>query len=460
MGQHEMVASLLDETEFVLKSSLYDRHDQDISAHIDLIRGFSSYYTDDIGKGITYLRKALENLPDEDLKTRCYASGLLGAMLKRKGILDEAEIAIEQAIRLSRSIGFEPLIADTLTDRISLRISQGRLHEAFEACQEALQIDETQFSQSGKHLYTTGRVHYFLSVIHLSRFELGKAIEHVQLGLALAQKWGKVDEIAVCYSGLAQMYMEYGNSTKALRTMRKTRQIAGKISPKWEMMGNLAEARLHLSLGNIKDAVRFSQDFDFQHDQPIDYAHLSDYLFFARLYSVQGKFDKAISILDQLKAVAEPAEAVGDLIPILVTQASTLRKSGQTNKALEILADALGLAEPEKIIHPFITGGAVIKELLRKLEPGDKSYSWVNQLLAVFEGRGNDQQPTDMLELLSERELEVLQYLNTHLSSTEIARELHISANTVRFHIKNIYSKLNVNRRAEAVEKAIELGLL
>jgi len=54
----------------------------------------------------------------------------------------------------------------------------------------------------------------------------------------------------------------------------------------------------------------------------------------------------------------------------------------------------------------------------------------------------------------------VLRLLTTHLSSTEIAAELCISANTVRFHIKNVYGKLGVHRRSDAIDRAGELGLL
>jgi LuxR family maltose regulon positive regulatory protein len=65
-----------------------------------------------------------------------------------------------------------------------------------------------------------------------------------------------------------------------------------------------------------------------------------------------------------------------------------------------------------------------------------------------------------MVEPLSERELQVLRLLTTQLSSTEIAQELFISANTVRSHVKSIYGKLNVHSRVDAVERAEELGLL
>ena len=59
-----------------------------------------------------------------------------------------------------------------------------------------------------------------------------------------------------------------------------------------------------------------------------------------------------------------------------------------------------------------------------------------------------------MVEPLTERELEILRLLTTHLSSTDIAGELTISVNTVRTHIKSIYGKLGAHSREEAVQKA------
>ena len=65
-----------------------------------------------------------------------------------------------------------------------------------------------------------------------------------------------------------------------------------------------------------------------------------------------------------------------------------------------------------------------------------------------------------LIDPLSDREMEILRYLNSYMSSTEIAQELSVSPHTVRFHTKNIYSKLGVHRRAEAIEKAKALALL
>jgi LuxR family maltose regulon positive regulatory protein len=68
--------------------------------------------------------------------------------------------------------------------------------------------------------------------------------------------------------------------------------------------------------------------------------------------------------------------------------------------------------------------------------------------------------PEPLLEPLSESEVRVLRYLPTNLTAPEIARELSVSPNTVRTHIRNMYAKFGAHHRAETVELARALGLL
>jgi LuxR family transcriptional regulator, maltose regulon positive regulatory protein len=86
--------------------------------------------------------------------------------------------------------------------------------------------------------------------------------------------------------------------------------------------------------------------------------------------------------------------------------------------------------------------------------------NYVRQLLTAFVS-ASDRIPVkqDLIELLSDRELEVLRLLRTDLNGPEMARELIVSLNTVRTHTKNIYSKLGVNNRRAAVRRAEELDL-
>jgi LuxR family maltose regulon positive regulatory protein len=162
----------------------------------------------------------------------------------------------------------------------------------------------------------------------------------------------------------------------------------------------------------------------------------------------------------------------GRVIEILVLKAIASFKLLENEKAQDLLEGALSFAEPQGYLRMFIDEGEPFRELLtslfedvRRREESDSagvSVEYLNQLLTALTtdsvarkiaGQGE-------MEPFSDRELEVLRYLTTSLTSTEIAQELYISPNTVRFHIKNIYSKLGVNQRAAAVERARDLGLV
>jgi len=67
---------------------------------------------------------------------------------------------------------------------------------------------------------------------------------------------------------------------------------------------------------------------------------------------------------------------------------------------------------------------------------------------------------SDLTEPLSQRELEVLRFLNTHLTVVEISREMYVAPSTIHTHVRNIYGKLGVHNRIEAIQKASELRLI
>jgi LuxR family maltose regulon positive regulatory protein len=133
--------------------------------------------------------------------------------------------------------------------------------------------------------------------------------------------------------------------------------------------------------------------------------------------------------------------------------------------ALNSINHALELARSENQVTAFVREGAAMEKLLRLAQSRAIAPAFVSRLLSAFESR-RQQKPElapvseTLIEPLSERELEVLQHLNSYLSTPEIADELIVSANTVRTHIKNIYGKLGVHGRSGAVKQAKELGLL
>jgi LuxR family maltose regulon positive regulatory protein len=116
----------------------------------------------------------------------------------------------------------------------------------------------------------------------------------------------------------------------------------------------------------------------------------------------------------------------------------------------------------------YLDEGDLLEQLLLEIEASEElaSMDYLGEIIKSFRSgplettQRRDQIPQGLVEPLSERELEVLAYLDTHLTSNEIAETLNIAVSTVRSHIKNIYSKLNVHNRNDAVVRAQELDLL
>jgi LuxR family maltose regulon positive regulatory protein len=169
----------------------------------------------------------------------------------------------------------------------------------------------------------------------------------------------------------------------------------------------------------------------------------------------------------------------------LLLRAQLHAKLGNNEAYLEDVARALGLAEPEGFISVFIEEGPSIEEalttLLRQNRLGEVQPENVKRILAAFSSshasseapgerpdpRGSTGQPTAtagemtiLVEALSRRELDVLRLIGEGCSNQDIAARLVLSMHTVKKHVSNIFSKLGVKSRTQAIARARELKLL
>lgn len=152
------------------------------------------------------------------------------------------------------------------------------------------------------------------------------------------------------------------------------------------------------------------------------------------------------------------------LIEILILRELALHQQGQSDLTLAPLKQALTLAEPEGYIRLFADEGPPLAELLQHLPAS----TYRDQLLAAFYDGGSVEgkivnrksKIQNLIEPLSDRELEVLGLIAEGLSNQEIAGRLFISVETVKRHVTNIHGKLGVRSRTQAVAKARALELL
>jgi LuxR family maltose regulon positive regulatory protein len=136
------------------------------------------------------------------------------------------------------------------------------------------------------------------------------------------------------------------------------------------------------------------------------------------------------------------------------------RALGDDRAAQAAVERALHLAEPDRLILPFVmtSGWSLLQDLP---PPGTAHTALIADILDVARGAtpvGGTVAPP--AEQLSPSELRVLRYLPTNLTRIEIAGELSVSQNTVNTHVRNIYAKLGITDRSAAVQRARELRLL
>ena len=154
----------------------------------------------------------------------------------------------------------------------------------------------------------------------------------------------------------------------------------------------------------------------------------------------------------------------------MVLQAVALHAHGEKDKAVQLLGEALALAEPGGFIRIFVDEGQPMALLLAEVAARGTMPEYTAKLLAACAADGprpaaDAVRPASLaaqplIEPLSERELEVLRLIAQGLSNQEIGERLFLALDTVKGHNRRIFEKLQVQRRTEAIARARELGLL
>jgi LuxR family maltose regulon positive regulatory protein len=234
------------------------------------------------------------------------------------------------------------------------------------------------------------------------------------------------------------------------------------LLPRYSIWVKCALARLWLAIGDLDKAADLIQKAGFSSDDEILYLDEPRYLILLRLFLARGDCDSALSLAQSLLRRAEAAKRMGRVVEILVLQALIYQQMKNADQALSALQRALALARPEKYVRTFLDEGKQMILLLHLAKSRGILSEYVSKLLTGMGRAGEETQVPgpELTEPLSRREAEVLKLIETGFSNQEIAEQLFISIATVKRHISNIYAKLGVQNRTQAVSTGKELGLL
>jgi LuxR family maltose regulon positive regulatory protein len=322
----------------------------------------------------------------------------------------------------------------------------------------------------------------------LEQNELEQAERALRQGLDLIQWTGEVETQIVGYTALTRVHRAKGRPhdvLNAIAELERAWPTGAAYTSALRVLHQLWLAHPH------RGAVDKASDWVEQNGPTLDEPslfpamgpggtarHVTE-LTWARVRIAQARHQGAAQARSTLQPVlsylngrldsARSQGLDGLIIELSLLEALALDARGETGRGLEVLGRALDLSEPGGYVRIFVDEGPPMARLLHEVASGGTAPDYVGQLLAAFptgeptpaELRTPDKpEQAELIEPLTERELEVLALLAEGLTNRVIADRLFISPHTVRAHTSSIYGKLAVHSRTEAAARARALGLL
>jgi LuxR family maltose regulon positive regulatory protein len=480
-GQLGAVEPLLQDAERTAASWEGLAETQHIRAHIAAVQTYVAMIRGEESRTAELARQALELLPADDGMTRGWTAMVLGLNLYQGGDTGAADQALAEAVAISQASGDSHVGVLALCNLAAVRMEKGELRRAAGPLRDALRLAADFAARSGQLLPIGAYAHMLFGSLMYEQNDLIAAMGHLREAIDIGEQWGEPLRLIGAYTQLADLLQATGNAEAALDALARAKQLSSGLSPWTTARVAMAEALVRLRQGAITEASRWAASYK---DALADYFSVferwSASLAKVRVDIAQGRLDCALVLLQQVHRDAEAAGMMYHVIEARTLQAVAYHTQGSLEPALEALDGALRLAEPQGYVRVFLDEGPPMRALLGEAARRGIAPEYVAKLLAAFdEAKDDGRQTTDdvpaiaasgiaapgravlaPIEPLTDRELEVLRLLAAGLTNREVAETLYLSINTVKSHLKSIYSKLDVRSRAHAVHRARELAIL
>ena len=461
---------------------------------------------------ITWGQQALTTLGAEQPTFRNIAAAAVGMASIKQGDVIGAEQALTEAQHMAQAAGNVYLFVTAAANHAIMQRALGTLHLAQATCSAAL----AWVTQHNAHAFpVVGGL--YLNLADLLREQNDLATAQRDAETALARTNQEINPFAMAILSrlvLARIQQAYGNWDQvwarldevATLAQQHTTVIQGGLLASLKAQFQLAAtATTDAAAGGLTAAVAWAQSTDWEEGELraahrfLDFIYLYEHsriaraqilITWARVTHDQPLLQETLAYLERQQPIAESRGLLWYQIKIHLLKALSQHALGAASVAHTALRQALHLAQPEGYLRVFLDEGEPLRLLLVDFgfwiaqQPptaqNAKLAIYVNKLLANF---GNaqatkdkallDEQPSsqkpksrpegprqNLVEPLSDRELEVLQQMAAGLSNTEIAERLIIGVSTVKTHINRIFGKLAVQSRTQALVRARTLGLL
>jgi ATP/maltotriose-dependent transcriptional regulator MalT len=471
----DLQAKVVQQIEELLDSgagaSLPANDQQLLRAQILLLKAQQSYFGNHPTQAIDLCWQALALLPSSWRFGRGAAMLILGLSMRASGQSAEAErlLLAEYESYSDKTDSCALLVLESLCYTY---LFTGQLEQTSQIAQVLVK----GATHSG-NAFMRSAGEWFLGIACYQRNEIKGAAQHFAQ-IVENRFTAQVTHYRDALAGLALMYQVQGEITEAWQMVESISQYDLEQRGSEDPRTCSLRARLMLLQGDLEGAGRWVDTLaDPPQDQPLMWLEEPRVTRVRVLIARGGSADLhlAIQILDVLEEIADRTHNIRYKIEILALRALALDGQGETSLASTMLKQAVDLARLGGFIRVFVDLGKPMQVMLHRLVSQGRSVETLHRILSAFPedevnlvggkssippGRYPSLGISILTEPLTHRELEVLTLLRGPLSLKEIALQLNISYATVKSHTINLYGKLGVNSRWNAVARAEELNLL
>jgi LuxR family maltose regulon positive regulatory protein len=395
--------------------------------------------------------------------------------------------AAEQALEHLPALGPQPSVSELLANALAgfLLAMQGKFHAAAQQFRHTLH--HAALDGEGNRIHPlAGFAQVGLGQMLLAWNQVAEAAPLIESGLRLGEQSQNTTTLSQGYRTLLLLRWAQGDMAgfeDALQQMAALEEILYAFGL-W--MGDVVAAyrkQAEALAGKLAAVEPWLATYRQQRAAtPPDYAAQQQDLAFARVLLAVGRAHQDTALLreatETLRSLISAAERGGLrnlLIHAWLYQALVRQAQDQPDEAVAALAKSVELAAPAGIVRRFLDEGEPVRQLLHELAQQPDAHVHVRTLLAAFQEPSESPAPAatapaapstpeqanqQLIEPLTERELDVLQLMAAGSSNKEIAEQLTVTVGTVKSHAKRIYGKLAVSNRTEASARARELGLV
>jgi LuxR family maltose regulon positive regulatory protein len=432
---------------------------------IAAIRSYTANLWGEPDRVIELADLAEKQLPDEHLIARGMATYALAVTHWASDDMDSAIKASLKMFEIGRKLDRLLIAVTALCDVASAKKVQGQLRQSQEYYERANRwlVERNSLDSRVRCVYEVG---WADSLLQWN--QLDAAYEHAMTGIEYCQRFDAPSEMTWGYVTLMRVLQAWGDSEGSLDALYDAEQVlqAHRVRQALRVELETKRVALWLAVGDIDTARRWAACCSGGSER--------EQIALARLSLAEGRAADAQHLLERQQALAEAGGRNGRLIEILGLQALALEAQSRSKEASAALLQAVSLGRPEGYVRVFLDLGWPLYELLeRSAASAPVTGEYVRSLLAAFRQEQEAQRsrmaeaasliptPAEALaDPLTERELEVLHLLAEGLSNKEISNRLVVAPSTIKQHLKNIYGKLDVHSRTQAVARGQELELL